>query len=108
MEKLINLTKEYITAFSKKDLQHIASIMDDDFILQDPVVSIVNGKHDSLLIIENIFNDHKDIQFIPKNIFITNETTLIEFILHLDNKVIEGVDIIRWNHNKMVELRAYF
>lgn len=108
MEELVNLTKLYIKAFSNKDLDFIHSIVDEGFILQDPVVSRITGKSEALLVIKKIFADYDVINFNVKNIFVSNKTSVIEFILHLDNKVIEGVDIIEWNDNKMIELRAYF
>jgi hypothetical protein len=39
--------------------------------------------------------------------FADGETTLIEFVLTLDDKVLTGIDLIEWRNGKMRELRAY-
>ena len=70
MEELVNLTKLYIKAFSNKDLDFIHSIVDEGFILQDPVVSRITGKSEALLVIKKIFADYDVISFNVKNIFV--------------------------------------
>ena len=45
--------------------------------------------------------------FSAKNIYQDGQTTIIEFILKLDDTVLTGTDIIEWEDNKMKELRAY-
>lgn len=104
---LRELTKKYITAFNDKNLKEIAILLNDNFILEDPVVKRIEGKDKCLLAIQNIFESYEELNFSAKNIFQDKDTTFIEFILILDGIRIEGVDIIEWKDGQIIELRAY-
>ncbi|EOH2732877.1 nuclear transport factor 2 family protein [Campylobacter jejuni] len=104
---LKKLTEKYINAFNKKDIKEVANLLNENFVLGDPVVKRIEGKEECLKAIENIFNSCKELSFSAKNIFQDKNTTFIEFILMLDETRLEGVDIIEWYNEKIVELRAY-
>jgi len=104
---LKDLTKIYIDAFSNKDRQKCSELFCKDFSLEDPVVKRIEGKKEVLKAIENIFNSCDILEFTANNIYKDNNTTIIEFILKLDNTTLSGTDIIEWENNKMKELRAY-
>jgi limonene-1,2-epoxide hydrolase len=104
---LRELTKQYIEAFNNKDIQRVAQLLTDDFVLEDPVVKRVEKKSEVLKSIQNLFDSCIKLSFEAKNIYRDNQITIIEFILKLDETVIIGTDIIEWEDNKMKELRAY-
>jgi ketosteroid isomerase-like protein len=104
---LKELTKKYIDAFDNKDLEKISVLVSDKFILEDPVVKRIEGKDEVLKAIGNIFNACNKLSFKAKNIYEDNQTTIIEFVLKLDDTILTGTDIIEWENNKMKELRAY-
>lgn len=104
---LKDLTKKYIDAFDKKDLNTVSELFINDFALEDPVVKRVEGKVDVLKAIESIFNSCETLDFSAKNIYIDGNITIIEFVLKLDDTILTGTDIIEWENNKMKELRAY-
>ncbi|TKX30601.1 nuclear transport factor 2 family protein [Campylobacter estrildidarum] len=104
---LKELTKQYIKAFNDKDLEQISYLFDEKFVLEDPVVKRIKGKNESLKVIKDIFSSCKELHFEAKNIYQDNNTTFIEFIFILDDVKLEGVDIIEWKNEKMLELRAY-
>ena len=104
---LKSLTERYIAAFASKDLNEVESLMDDDFVLEDPVIKRVEGKSLALEAIDRIFKGCTRLDFFAKNIFADGNVTCIEFVLLLDDLRLEGVDIINWRNGKMVELRAY-
>ncbi len=104
---LIELTREYIKAFDNKDLESVSLLLTEDFALEDPAVKRIEGKVNVLNTIEGIFNSCKTLNFTEKNIYVSDNTTIIEFILKLDDTVLTGTDIIEWENNKMKELRAY-
>jgi limonene-1,2-epoxide hydrolase len=103
----IELTKEYIKAFNNKDLEKVAELFIEDFALEDPVVKRIEGKDEVLVAINGIFNSCTTLDFEAKNIYKDNQTTIIEFILKLDDTILTGIDIIEWENKKMKELRAY-
>jgi ketosteroid isomerase-like protein len=104
---LKELTQKYIEAFTSKDLDKCAKLFTEDFVLEDPVVKRIEGKEEVLKAIKGIFDSCTTLDFSAKNIYQDNQTTIIEFILKLDDTVLMGTDIIEWEDNKMKELRAY-
>ncbi|MBT0819858.1 nuclear transport factor 2 family protein [Campylobacter lari] len=104
---LKELTRQYIKVFSEKDLNGVSLLLDDDFVLEDPIVKRVEGKSKSLEVVKNIFNSCDKLSFSAKNIYMEGDVAIIEFVLVLDKQRLEGVDIIKWDKEKMKELRAY-
>ncbi|MBT5491117.1 nuclear transport factor 2 family protein [bacterium] len=104
---LKELTQKYIESFTSKDLDKCAKLFTEDFVLEDPVVKRIEGKEEVLKAIKGIFDSCTTLDFSAKNIYQDNQTTIIEFILKLDDAVLMGTDIIEWEGNKMKELRAY-
>lgn len=104
---LKELTKIYIEAFNSKDLDKCLELFTDNFALEDPVVKRIEGKQKVLEAIQCIFDSCDTLDFSAKNIYQDSNTTIIEFILKLDDTVLTGTDIIEWENNKMKELRAY-
>ena len=104
---LKELTQKYIEAFDTKNVESIAVLLRDDFALEDPVVKRIVGKTQVLEAIQSIFNSCQTLSFKAKNIYQDGETTIIEFILQLDEKTLTGTDIIEWKDGRMKELRAY-
>ena len=66
---LRELTKKYITAFNDKNLKEIANLLNDNFVLEDPVVKRIEGKDKCLLAIQNIFKSCKELNFSAKKYF---------------------------------------
>lgn len=104
---LKKLTQEYIKAFDNKDIESVSLLLTEDFALEDPVVKRIEGKESVLNAISGIFDSCNTLNFSSKNIYEEGSTTIIEFILKLDDTVLTGTDIIEWENNKMKELRAY-
>jgi ketosteroid isomerase-like protein len=100
-------TQKYIEAFDSKDLDKCEELFLEDFALEDPVVKRIEGKTEVLKAIKGIFDSCTNLNFSAKNIYQDNQTTIIEFILKLDDTILTGTDIIEWEGNKMKELRAY-
>lgn len=104
---LKELTKNYIEAFDSKDLEKCAELFMENFALEDPVVRRIEGKTEVLKAIKSIFDSCTELDFSAKKIYQDGQTTIIEFILKLDDTTLTGTDIIEWEDNKMKELRAY-
>ena len=104
---LKKLTKEYINAFNNRNIERIDKLLNDDFALEDPSVNRIEGKENVLKAIRTIFDSCKNMSFTAKNIYQDNQTTIIEFILKLDDIRLTGTDIMEWENNKLKELRAY-
>lgn len=104
---LKELTHKYIEAFDSKNLKSVAVLLNDDFALEDPVVKKIEGKAQVLEAIRSIFDSCQTLSFRAKNVYQDGQTTIIEFVLQLDEETLTGTDIIEWQDDKMKELRAY-
>jgi hypothetical protein len=104
---LKKLTEDYIAYFTGKNLSGIEMLLADRFVLEDPVVKRIEDKEEALHAIQKIFDSCQTLSFQANNIYQDGNTTLIEFILKLDNTILSGVDIIEWHNGKMQQLRAY-
>ena len=104
---LKELTEKYIEAFDSKDLDKCAELFTDEFALEDPVVNRLEGKAKVLDTMKGMFDSCATLDFSAKNVYQDGQTTIIEFVLKLDDTTLTGTDIIEWENNKMKELRAY-
>lgn len=104
---LKDLTRAYVAAFNAKDEAGCAALMTDDFALEDPVVKRIEGRSAAMEAVRGIFGSCQALSFVARNIYQDGNTTLIEFVLTIDGKVLTGIDLIEWQDDKMKELRAY-
>ena len=100
-------TQKYIEAFDSKNIDVCGELFQKNFVLEDPVVKRIEGKEEVLKVMQGIFDSCTTLDFSAKNIYEDNQTTIIEFILKLDDTTLTGTDIIEWQDGKMKELRAY-
>ncbi len=104
---LKDLTRAYVAAFDARDPAACANLMHPSFALEDPVVKRVEGRDAVMDVVRGLFGSCAKLSFVARNIYQDGDTTLIEFVLTLDDKVLTGMDLIEWRDGKMVELRAY-
>jgi ketosteroid isomerase-like protein len=104
---LKDLARAYVAAFDRRDLEACGALMAEDFALEDPVVKRVEGRAAALGVVKGLFDAATALSFVARNIYADGDTTLIEFVLMLDDKVLTGVDVIEWRDGKMREMRAY-
>lgn len=104
---LTNLTKKYIQFFNDLDKKGLNEIFHKDVALIEPNITI-KGKKDVINFIEKLHQDKK-ISLTAKNIFNSEDSTIIEFKLQLQDQLIVGTDFIKWNEDFLIsEIRAYF
>jgi ketosteroid isomerase-like protein len=106
MNDLRKLTEEYILHFDQKNLNALERMFAKDVALTDPDLS-VRGKNEILDVVETIFRNFEKLEFKAQNIFVDNNTSVIEFSLILNEMQIVGTDIIEWDGNLIKSLRAY-
>lgn len=108
MSNLYSLTSAYVEAFDQRDLKAIGVLMAENFTLTDPEVKALTPRQAVLDYIAGIFaNVQTRLSFQTENIFVDGDTSVIEFVLKLDNSTLHGVDLIAWQNGKMVSMRAY-
>jgi len=104
---LYSLTLDYIKAFDARSIDDIATLLNEDFILNDPSVNI-KGKEAVLAFISELFNSNPEMSFESDNLLVDSHRSVIEFKLTLGKSVLIGTDVIQWNNeNKMVSMNAY-
>lgn len=106
--EVLDLTRKYIRVFDQKRVDLVGDFFSPEFKLIDPSVSI-SGKDEAVKYIEGIFNNSNNLHFTEKDIHISNDlVSIIEFELIIDDSVLSGVDVIKWNDDlTMSEMRAY-
>jgi len=106
--KIRKLTEAYIDRFNQGDLNGLATLFTEDFVLEDPFIKKITGKEPVLQFLEKIFRDHPQRSFRPRRISVSNTNqSFIEFDLQLGGKTFSGIDIIEWDNGEMKILRAY-
>ena len=101
---LRRLTEEYIQNFNDKDITSVLSLMSDEFTLKDPG-NFIEGKDDCEEFLKDIFSN--EISFNALDIFEDGSHSIIHFEITLNEKTLNGVDIIEWAEGKMISLVAY-
>ena len=108
MVDLADLTQRYVEAFNSRDLDVIATMLHDEFTLTDPSVRGVGPKEKALEVIQGLFEmAGNSLSFSARNIYVSGSTSFIEFDLELNGDELEGTDIIEWQGDKLIEMRAY-
>lgn len=108
----ITLTREYLKAFERKDLDFISNLFSARIALQDSFIGRVEGKANVITEYSKIFESHKFISLEEKRIFETEDGCGIEFAITLTNHegktvIVEGIDLFRFEDMTLCEIRAY-
>ena len=101
MVDLRQLTYAYVQAFHNKDLEAIAVLLADDFTLNDPAVTALCPKTAVLEFTGELFASHESLEFEAHTILVDGAHSVVHFVLELDSKVFDGVDLISWGEDKM-------
>ena len=107
MTDLRKLTWDYVAAFNARNLDKVGSFFAEEFELTDPEVTAITPKGNVLNYIKNLFDAHDNLHFEAHNIIVDGNTSVIHFTLKLGKLVLDGVDIITWKSNKMLNMKAY-
>jgi len=106
-KSLYSKTRDYIKAFDAGKIDRVADFFSDNFILNDPSVSL-SGKKAVVEFVSKLFENNPNLQFTSSNILVDHQRSVIEFELTLGETVLVGTDVILWdNDNKMISLNAY-
>ena len=107
MTTIRELTEEYVAAFDTRDMNLITGLLAEDFKLTDPEVTELTPRADVLEYIKGIFDANETFSFEAHDILVYENTSAIHFTLKLNALVIDGVDIINWESEKMTSINAY-
>lgn len=107
MAHVRKLSNEYVAAFAARDLEKVGSFFAEKFELTDPEVTALTPKNEVLRYIKSLFDAHNKLKFDAHEIMIDGNKSVIHFTLSLDALVLDGVDIITWEADKMIKMHAY-
>ncbi|MBS0624574.1 MAG: nuclear transport factor 2 family protein [Verrucomicrobia bacterium] len=94
--------------FTKKDALGIGELLDDHFSLFDPALKWVQGKRAVVELLQQQFADAKAVNYQVVRAFQDGNTSILEFVLTMDQKTFVGVDFIERKEGKMIELLCHF
>ena len=103
-DKLKEITETYIKAIDEKDLEGVLALSADNFTLTDPD-NFIDGKVAWGKFLEVLFNN--EITFKGIDVMADEDTSLLHFDLKVNEMHLRGVDVIKWENNKMISLNAY-
>jgi len=102
------LTQTYITAFHNRDIQGLASLMHEDFVLTDPENEALGPRENALRFISGLFESAgTTLTFSPRTVLVDGAHSVIEFCLTIDQDYLEGIDLIEWQDGRMLSMRAH-
>lgn len=101
------LTQGYVQAFNSRSLENIANYMAQDFELTDPEVFKLTPKPKVINYIQELFDANEVLSFVANRILVDGNVSVIHFSLTLGKNVLDGVDLITWDGEKMVKMHAY-
>lgn len=106
-QSLYSRTLDYIKAFDSRSIESVAEFFSEEFVLNDPSVSI-QGKKNVAAYISELFENNTNLQFYSDNILVDRHRSVIEFKLTLGDTELIGADVILWdNDNNMISMNAY-
>ncbi|MFD1383493.1 nuclear transport factor 2 family protein [Rhodanobacter aciditrophus] len=104
---VVELTKKYVRAFDEKDISTVSDMLIEDAVLYDPNVGEIKGKQNVTDFVQKLFNDTSSLSFTARSIIADRDKACLEFVLLLDKTIVNGVDVITWNKEKIEKIYAY-
>ena len=102
------LTQTYITAFHNRDLEGLATLMHEDFVLTDPENEALGPRKKVLTFISGLFDRAgATLTFRPRTVLVDGAHSAIEFGMTIDQDYLEGIDLIEWQDRRMISMRAH-
>jgi ketosteroid isomerase-like protein len=102
------LTHAYITAFHNRDIEGVAALMHEDFVLTDPENEALPPRDKVLRFISGLFDRAgTSLAFRPKTVLVDGGHSVIEFGLTIGQDDLEGIDLIEWQDGRMISMRAH-
>ena len=107
MPDLRDLTERYVAAFDARDLDAVVGFFADDFALTDPEVTALTPRAAVRDYVGGLFQGNPELSFVAHAIVVEAETSVIHFTLTLGDTVLDGVDLITWDGDRMATMHAY-
>ena len=104
----VSLVNNFAEYFSRKNLEGISALLHENFILEDPVFKRLEGKDKMINILQEQFEKTKNVSYDIINLYQTNNTSIVEFKISFDELILNGVDFMEWENEKIKELRCYY
>jgi ketosteroid isomerase-like protein len=102
------LTKAYVAAFDNGDIDGVAALMDDNFVLTDPENAALGPREKVLEFISGLFRHAGDrLSFRARTVLVDGDYSVVEFDLEVGDDRFEGIDLIEWRDGLMVSMRAH-
>lgn len=104
VQKIVNLYFEY---FCKKDLEALNELYADDVILNEWNSNIFIGKEKVLQANKKLFEEVGLLEIDVKTSGITEDRSVNEIIVSLDNALVKVVDVLQIQDGKIKYIMAY-
>jgi hypothetical protein len=103
----IDLVKNYLADFCTKNLENLEKVYDNEVQLRDWEIT-AKGKENVISANKELFSNFETIKIHILNTSYRDKLVFVEFILELDDTVLNVVDVININDNgKIKSIKAY-
>ncbi len=108
--QLIRNTERYVSAFNARDLTDMTALLSENVILNEVKRNRFLGKTAVMDLFAELFSGHKDIHLETRSILANSSglTSALEFNLRIGDSKFQGVDVITWQNDQIVDMQAYF
>lgn len=97
----------FADAFTQKDVNAIAPLLQEAVAYEDPAFGRVEGKQSLVKLLQDQLATSEYVDYRLLHLFQDDQTTLLEFHMTVDRIDLYGVDIIEWQDQKIKEIRRY-
>ena len=102
------MVEQYLVAFTKKDLETLATLYHDDVVLWEWGENIFMGKEKVLEANKQLFDGTKRLGVvIQADATVNADKHMAELSIMLDDKMISVVDVISLHEGKIITVQAY-
>lgn len=103
-----DLSWQFAECFSYKDLKGLSALFHSDVSLYDPSLKWVKGKEKVIEVLKIGFETFQHVSYKVIEMFEDRETTILRFEIVMDDKKFVGVDFLKWQDQKLIDLIYYY
>ncbi|MBX2813967.1 MAG: nuclear transport factor 2 family protein [Myxococcales bacterium] len=109
MTSLVTKTEMLIAAIDSGNIEALSSLLADNIVFEFPSAPSMSTKSEVLDHFKTEFEEHlfSNPPIIVHRIFFTADTTVVEFTINTGEHSLGGVEVLEWENEKVVALRAY-
>lgn len=103
-----DLSWQFAECFTHKDIEGLSDLFHNDLSLYDPALKWVRGKEKVIAVLKSGFETFQRVSYKIIEMFEDRETTILRFEIVMDDKKFVGVEFLKWQDQKLIDLICYY